>query len=97
MLARLAYRYSHSRVTVNLTAGEIAELEMQDPATASEGGYQNFLVQLGSRCNRATGELTLSNSDLERIPRYAFDYGNGGWEERLKNIFGRSLGSKLGR
>jgi len=84
-------------MTINLSGGEIAELEKQNPATASDGGYQNFLVQLGNRCDRATGELILSISDLERIPRYAFDYGNGGWEERLRNIFGRSLGANLGR
>ena len=84
-------------MTVILTTGEIAELDRQHPATASDGGFQSFLVQLGRRCNRTTGELGLSDSDRERIPRYAFDYGNGGWEERLKNIFERSLGPRLGR
>jgi hypothetical protein len=86
-----------SGMTVNLTSREIAELDKQNPATANNGGYQNFLVRLSRRCNSAGGELVLSISDLERIPRYAFDYGNGGWENRLKSIFGRALGPSLGR
>jgi hypothetical protein len=32
-----------------------------------------------------TGLLTPTRRDLERIPRYAFDYGNGGWENRLRH------------
>lgn len=44
-----------------------------------------------------TGQLNLSADDLEKLPRYAFDYGNGGWESRLVAVFGRHLGAKLGR
>jgi hypothetical protein len=88
--------YSY-RMTVNLSDREIAELDKQNPATANNGGFQNFLIRLRRQCDSATGELALSVSDLERIPRYAFGYGNGGWENRLKNIFGRTLGSNLGR
>jgi hypothetical protein len=83
--------------TVTLTAAEIAVLDRQDPSTASDGGYQSFLVDLARRVDKATGRLDLYPDDLERIPRYAFDYGQGGWEDRLKSIFGRELGPELGR
>jgi len=39
----------------------------------------------------------LTDVDLERIPRYAFDYGNGGFEGRLRRIFERHLGPNLNR
>jgi hypothetical protein len=55
------------------------------------------LVSLQSRIDRVTGGLKLTDDDLRRIPMYAFDYGNGGWEDRLAGAFGRSLGPGLGR
>jgi hypothetical protein len=82
---------------VVLNSGEIQELMKQSPATASDGGFQALMVRLQSCIDVRTGELTLSATDLERIPRYAFDYNNGGWEDRLIRAFGRTLGPKLGR
>ena len=82
---------------VVLSLSEVAELFIQPPATRGDGGYQSLLVSLQKSINRTTGELDLTEEDLERIPRYAFDYGNGGWENRLVAIFGRVLGPKLGR
>lgn len=82
---------------VTLNATEMKVLFRQDPATRRNGGYQSLLVRLQGNINSATGELALTDSDLERIPRYAFDYGNGGWEGRLMAIFRRHLGPQLGR
>lgn len=82
---------------VMLTKAEIAELFIQPARTKRDGGYQSLLVGLQQRINRETGHIVLNKRDLERIPRYAFDYGVGGWENRLVAIFGRTLGSKLGR
>ena len=83
--------------TVTLTAGEIRLLKRQDPAKKKDGGWQSLLVRLQTRVDKETGEITLTERDLERIPRYAFDYGNGGWESRLTGAFGRTLGRRLGR
>ena|ERR1035441_4842349 len=82
---------------VILNAAEIEILFRQDPATQRNGGYQSLLVRLQRNTDRTTGALTLTTKDLERIPRYAFDYGNGGWEGRLMGIFQRHLGARLGR
>ena len=82
--------------TVKLDAAERAELSKQHPSTSSDGGFQSLLVSLQSRV-QANGDLILGLDDLERIPRYAFDYGNGGWENTLMSIFSRTLGGKLGR
>jgi hypothetical protein len=83
--------------TVILTLGELAELDRQNPATKGNGGFQRLLVSLQEKVDRTNSRLTLSSRDLERIARYAFDYGNGGWEGRLRRIFGRTLGVGLGR
>ena len=84
-------------MNVVLNTAEMAVLCRQDPATGDDGGFQGLLVRLQGRCDQATGELHLSMTDRERIPRYAFDYKNGGWEDQLLSIFRRSLGPKLGR
>lgn len=84
-------------MNIALTPGEMAELFRQHPSTKGDGGFQSLMVKLQTRTNQTTGELILMPSLLERIPRYAFDYGNGGWENRLMAIFSRSLGPRLGR
>lgn len=84
-------------MNITLNSAEIDVLFRQDPATRRDGGFQGFLVRLRRRTDQTTGALLLTASDLEKIPRYAFDYGNGGWENRLKSIFERHLGSNLGR
>jgi hypothetical protein len=80
--------------TVFLTQGEVTIL---DRHVAGFGGYQSLLRRLQSRINRSNGRLDLYPQDLEKIPRYAFDYGNGGWEGRLIGVFSRILGPRLGR
>lgn len=79
---------------LTLTKDEIKELLKQDPATGSDGGFQSLMVLLQKKLKV---EITLSADELEKIPRYAFDYNNGGWESRLKKIFSRVLGENLGR
>ncbi len=83
--------------TVTLNPGEIAELDRQDPDSASDDGFQGLLVRLQGKVNRATGGIDPAEKDLSDIPRLAFDYRNGGWQNRLIAIFGRTLGATLGR
>ena len=83
--------------TVILNQHEIVILDEQPRETERDGGFQSLLVDLQRRVNRQTGELLLEDDHEEKIPRYAFDYGNGGWEKRLLGIFGRVLGRGLGR
>ena len=84
-------------MTISLTQAEISILFRQDPGTENDGGYQGLLVGLQRKVNRGTGSLDLTPDELEKIPRYAFEYGQGGWENRLVGIFGRTLGPRLGR
>jgi len=83
--------------TVTLNEAEREILFRQDASTANDGGYQRLLITLQTLLNESTGEIELPAIILDRIAKYAFDYGNGGWEERLKEIFSRTLGDNLGR
>ncbi len=78
---------------------ELSQLEKhllfkQDPASKDKGGFQALLVKLQSHTDSA-GRLFLTHSLIEKIRRYAFHYGNGGWENRLMGIFSRTLGQNL--
>ena len=81
---------------VVLTASEIQMLDRQNPSSERNGGWQGLIVRLQRSLNRATGEIVLEARDVARIGRYALAYGNGGWESRLRAIFGRTLGPNLG-
>ncbi len=83
--------------TVKLNPSEIEILDRQDPVTEQDGGFQKLLVDLQYSLKRQSGALPLTDEHEEKIPRYAFDYKNGGWEDRLKSIFFRTLGQNLGR
>tara|TARA_R110002051_G_scaffold308700_1_gene380865 strand:- start:2402 stop:2665 length:264 start_codon:yes stop_codon:yes gene_type:complete len=79
---------------ISLSDPELAVLF--DPAgTEGQGGFQILLASLQSKTDRKSGVLTLTDSDLEKIHRYAFQYKNGGWQKRLKDIFARNLGDDL--
>jgi hypothetical protein len=84
-----------SEMEVVLTGPEMSEIFKQDPRTAKDGGFQGLLVGFQRRLDRATGRLPLTARDARRIRSYAFKYGNGSWENRLRRAFGRVLGSDL--
>jgi hypothetical protein len=77
-----------------LNADVVAEL---DRPVVGVGGFQTFLRRLQEQLNHATREIKLSDDDLTNIAHYAFDYQQGGWQERLLLVFGRVLGPRLGR
>lgn len=81
--------------TVFLNESEIAELDRQRPETKARGGWQSLIVTLAQSIDRSAGRLDLSPTMVDRIRRYAFQYRNGGWQARLRRIFGRTLGPNL--
>jgi len=84
-------------IVIYLNQREIGILFKQNPASIGDGGYQQLLVTLQKQLDPNSGKLTLSPQMQEKIARYAFNYGNGGWEDRLMSIFSRTLGKHLGR
>jgi site-specific DNA-methyltransferase (adenine-specific) len=97
--ARLAYdrlrEHIEESMLVILDPSEISELLKQSPSTASDGGWQSLLVGLQNKLNKTTGQINLTRQDSDRIHAYAFKYRDGGWEGRLKKVFGRVLGPDL--
>ena len=77
-----------------LTREEIADL---DRPVKGLGGFEGLMRRLQKQVNHATGEIKVSDDDLAEIQRCAFDYKQGGFEDRLVFIFGRVLGPKFGR
>ena len=84
-------------IRVTLLKAEVEVLDRQPASSKDKGGWQNLLVTLRERVDRGNHSLVLDRTDIDRIRRYAFSYGNGGWENRLRAIFSRSLGPQLGR
>ena len=83
--------------TVTLTKDEVVSLFEQQPTTATDGGFQGLFVKLQGQFDQTTNDLALDDDDLRRIPQYAYDYRQGGWQDRLERIFARTLGPMLGR
>ena len=67
----------------------------QDPATKEDGGYQGLMVALQEITDEKTLVMVLPVHLLPRLRAYAFNYGKGGWEDRITGIFGRHFGPRL--
>lgn len=78
-------------IFIQLNTDERAELAKQ---IAGQGGFQGLMKRLRQRA-AISGKLTVSDDEIAQIGRYAFYEGGGGYENRLKAIFSRTLGSKL--
>lgn len=78
---------------LELNRDEIAEL---DRPAQGVGGFQTFIKRLQEKVNHATATIKLTDDDVAEIQHYAFDYEQGGFQDRLLLIFSRVLG-QLGR
>ena len=78
---------------ITLIAIEIEELKKTAPTDRRKGGFQSFIVELSERSD-ANHTIDLTLKDIEKIDRYA-NYTQGGFQNRLKRIFGRTLGPYL--
>ena len=60
-----------------------AEVTRYKRSIRGRGGFQVLLRKLSSRI-ASDGTLELSDSELEKLVRYSFQYGGGGFQERTK-------------
>lgn len=51
-----------------------------------QGGYQSFIKKLQRQYSPKEKLIVLENSDLEKIPRYVSNYGQGGFQDRLSAL-----------
>ncbi len=70
-----------SEVAMELTTDQIGFLERP---VRGQGGYQSLLRRL--RGNLSGNLLRLTRSDCERVVRYSREYGEGGFQTRLRSI-----------
>ena len=54
-----------------------------------QGGFQTLLRRLQKRTNMSDGILTLSHEDVEVLQKYYSDFGQGGFQNRIKWILDR--------
>ncbi len=65
-----------------------AELSRIRRPVRGQGGFQSPLLKLQKQLE---GDLLeVSEADLERLVRYSFEYGQGGFQERTKPTARRS-------
>ena len=60
-----------------------------------QGGWQSLLRRLQAAYDPATGVISVADADLDRLRSYCTDYGDGGWQKRVRQVFGRTLGPGL--
>jgi len=77
---------------IKLTEAEIQTL-MQH--VEGQGGWQSLFRRLQDGYNQNTGEITVSSGDVVKLREYCNEYGDGGWQGRLRQIFRRTLGPNL--
>ena len=63
----------------------VDELAVLRKPVEGQGGMQSFLRSLKSRI-REDGTLSLSPEEVERVRKYAEDYGEGGFQERFRLV-----------
>ena len=90
-------RITYRPMLVKLTVSEIKILIEFTSRSRRRGGFQNLLLHVWYRLDESTGEVELPYLLLERIHRYAFQYGNTHWRKTLRGIFRRTLGANLDR
>lgn len=65
-----------------------AELSRISRPVRGRGGFQSLLRKLQKQLDGDI--LEVSETDLERLLRYSFEYGQGGFQERTKPTARRS-------
>lgn len=60
-----------------------AEVARYTRPIRGQGGFQALLRRIAKQIS-PSGVLTISEDDLEKLIRYSFAYGQGGFQERTK-------------
>jgi hypothetical protein len=81
--------------TLKLNQSEFDTVCIQDPDSRGDGGFQSLMVTLQDITNESTFEMLLPENLIPRLRKYAFQFKNGGWEDRIIAIFSRHLGPNL--
>jgi hypothetical protein len=75
---------------VKLAKDEIDEL-LDESATRGTGGWQSLWLALLKKFDKAKGTIRLTPELRAKIYRYYREYGQGGWQNKVKRVFSREL------
>jgi len=63
---------------------------------AGSGGHQGLQRRLTAELAANNNTLSFDDAEMGEVLRYAFQYGSGGFQGRLRNALIRSLSAMLG-
>jgi len=75
-----------SKITIDVNDEQIEAIKAGN--VQGQGGFQNLVSSIQGSLDEDDGTLELDETQQERIPRYARDYGQGGWEDELGSMVG---------
>lgn len=75
---------------ITLGSDEIEGL-LDENATRGTGGWQSLWLGLQRRFDRAKGTITLTPELRARIYHYYRQYGEGGWQTKVRRVFRREM------
>jgi len=84
-----------SSLRIVLDQSEMDNLFRQDEAERDKGGFQSKFVHFQTRMDKSTGDLPLTDEDLDWIQRHGSHPEKGGWQRRVRRIFVRTLGERF--
>ena len=80
------------KLQIKLTAEEAQTLMRR---VEGNGGWQSLFRRLQDGYDPKTGDIIVSGDDADKLRDYCNDYGDGGWQGRLRKVFRRTLGPNL--
>ena len=76
---------------------EVAVLKAAARRGDPDETYGALIATLGNLVDQGTGQISVSREQIAAIQKFAFEAKKATWQASLLTIFGRTLGSHLGR
>jgi hypothetical protein len=83
--------YSTAGNTVLKLGKDEIEGLLDEAATHGTGGWQSLWIALLKQFDKTKGTITLTPELRARIYRYYREYGQGGWQNKVKRVFRREM------
>jgi hypothetical protein len=85
-----AFYSTEGNTVLKLSQDEIEGL-LDESATHGTGGWQSLWLTLVKQFDKAKGTITLTPELRARIYKYYREYGQGGWQNKVRRVFRREI------
>jgi len=85
-----AFYSTEGDIVLKLSKDEIEGL-LDESATRGTGGWQSLWLALLKQFDKAKGTIRLTPELRARIYKYSREYGQGGWQNKVKRVFRREM------